>query len=87
MTAMGLDFKPPRQTDTKSWATVKQLSKSGVRFYSCGCNGPSYCPRDIREVDSFLDALRAAKQTPGEKLLERLSVSPKSRVPAASRRS
>lgn len=86
MAAMGLDFKPPRQTDTKAWAVVKQLSKAGVGFYSCGCNGPGYRPRNIREVDAFLDRVLASRKSPGEKLLKRLEASPKSRVAAGSRR-
>ncbi len=86
MAPMGLDFKPPRQSDAKSWAIARQLSEAGERFYSCGCSGPGEWPRNNRELDSCLDEVLARKQSPGEKLLKRLEASPKSRVAAGSRR-
>jgi hypothetical protein len=41
----GRDFKPPRKRDKSGWATVISLLAQGVRYSSCGCNGPGYRPR------------------------------------------
>jgi hypothetical protein len=45
MVDAGRDFKPPRKRDKNGWATVISLLAQGVRYNSCGCNGPGYRPR------------------------------------------
>lgn len=54
MASMGLDFKPPRQTDEKAWELVGKLWEVGVTFHSCGCGGPGYRPREPRAYQEFL---------------------------------
>lgn len=50
---MGLDFKPPKQTDTRAWAALASLFEAGETFHSCGCNGPGYRPRDPRLLAAY----------------------------------
>lgn len=52
---MGLDFKPPKQTDRRAWATVANLFEAGETFHSCGCNGPGYRPREPRMLAQYFD--------------------------------
>ncbi len=67
MTAMGLDFQAPRQVDRKQWRKVEILARHGIRYTSCGCNGPGPRPRTLAEVGPFLASQPA--RSPGETLL------------------
>lgn len=58
MASMGLDFKPPKQDDSKAWELVSRLWEVGITFHSCGCGGPGYRPRDPREYRAFLEKTR-----------------------------
>lgn len=53
--AMGRDFKAPRRRNIRQWRKVKKLYRNGVRFSSCGCNGPGYRPKFLTQVDDFLE--------------------------------
>ena len=68
MVDVGLDFKAPRRADRKQWEKARQLVVAGVRFHSCGCNGPGPRPATLREVPAFLEARRL--QTEAAVLLE-----------------
>ena len=51
---MGFDFKAPRQTDIKQWRKVELLHAHGYAYHSCGCSGPGYRPKTLKEVPAFL---------------------------------
>jgi hypothetical protein len=53
MANMGLDFAPPKMSDTKGWTAAAALFEVGETFHSCGCSGPGYRPRDPRELAAF----------------------------------
>lgn len=71
MAGMGLDFRPPRQGDTRQWAKVQLLFLNGYAYFSCGDGGPGYRPRTLREVPEFL-ASRPPRSL-GEALLRRIT--------------
>lgn len=56
MADMGIDFRPPRKADVKSWTTAEALWEVGETFHSCGCSGPGYRPRDPAALDAFFRA-------------------------------
>jgi DNA-directed RNA polymerase subunit RPC12/RpoP len=71
MSSMGLDFKPPPRHDTRQWEKVRVLLAHGYAYHSCGCSGPGYRPRTLREVPAFL--ARQSPRSQGEALLRRIS--------------
>lgn len=54
MQNLGLDFKPPKQSDIKQWAKVKELVDNGFTFASCGCGGPGPRPATLKDVKPFI---------------------------------
>jgi DNA-directed RNA polymerase subunit RPC12/RpoP len=54
MSSMGLDFQAPKQRDVRQWKKVHLLFLNGYAYHSCGCGGPGYRPRTLREVPEFL---------------------------------
>jgi hypothetical protein len=68
---MGTAFRAPRRTDEAQWRKVEQLVSAGVLFYRN--SGPR--PRLLNEVPAFLQAKARAKQSPGERTLERITKS------------
>lgn len=66
MADMGLDFKPPKQTDVEHWEVVAALYHSGYRYGSCGCVGPGFRPTRRVDVPGFLESHH--QQTAGELL-------------------
>jgi hypothetical protein len=65
---MGTAFRAPRRTDEPQWRKVEQLVSAGVLF--CRNSGPR--PKLLNEVPAFLQANARAKQSPGERTLERI---------------
>lgn len=49
MASLGHDFKAPRQSNRRQWEKVRQLAHSGLKFGSCGCQGPGVRPRTLGE--------------------------------------
>jgi hypothetical protein len=70
MAYMGMDFKAPPQTDVKQWEKVRALYAAGFAFDSCGCGGPGYRPKDLKEVADFIASNR--KLSEGEELLKKI---------------
>lgn len=70
MVNMGHDFKPPKQNDSKQWLKVKVLYENGFTFHSCGCCGPGFRPKELNDVQAFLDDRRSKSE--GELLLENI---------------
>jgi hypothetical protein len=54
MTDLGLDFKAPKKDKTKEWEIIKGLYRIGKSFYSCGCNGIGYVPKNEKEYKEYL---------------------------------
>lgn len=54
MVNMGKDFAAPRKRNHKQWAKVQLLAQNGILFRSCGCSGPGYRPKTMREAHEFL---------------------------------
>ncbi|MEU4007306.1 deoxyxylulose-5-phosphate synthase [Streptomyces pseudogriseolus] len=50
---VGVAFAAPPRRDTEGWRVLSLLLHAGVRFHMgccCGCDGPGYRPRTLREV-------------------------------------
>ena len=70
MADMGHDFKAPKATDVAQWKKVQLLFNAGFAFYSCGCCGPGYRPRELKEVEAFIRSKKSLSE--GELLLKRI---------------
>jgi hypothetical protein len=68
---MGTAFRAPRRADEPQWRKVEQLLRGGVLFYRN--SGPR--PGSLNEVPAFLQADARTKQSPGERVLERIAQS------------
>lgn len=51
---LGRDFKPPRRAAESQWRKVELLVASGVRFDSCGCDGPGPRPATLASAKALL---------------------------------
>ncbi len=58
MIDMGLDFKPPRQSDEKAWRNLFGLYRVGHVFHTCGCDGPGYIPKSTADFRLYLEERR-----------------------------
>ncbi|WP_299137005.1 hypothetical protein [uncultured Tenacibaculum sp.] len=54
MADLGLDFKAPKKDKTKEWEIIKSLFKSGKAFYSCGCDGIGFVPKNRKDYEKYL---------------------------------
>ncbi len=54
MIDMGLDFKPPRQADTKAWRNLHGMYRVGHAFHTCGCDGPGWIPVSSADYAAYL---------------------------------
>jgi hypothetical protein len=54
MIDMGLDFKPPKQSDAKSWRTLEGMYRVGHAFHTCGCDGPGWIPKSTSDYRDYL---------------------------------
>jgi hypothetical protein len=82
MADLGLDFKPPRSTNTRAWTRLRSMYEVGHAWHTCGCNGPGFVPVDAAGYDEYLadtrqlyaDRIEAAqkssKYTPAERARE-----------------
>lgn len=73
---MGLDFKAPKQSDVKQWRKVQLLFEHGFLYHSCGCCGPGYRPRTLKEAELFIH--ESTPLSEAEKLLRRYAEGPRS---------
>jgi hypothetical protein len=58
MIDMGLDFKPPRQSDEKAWRNLFGMYRIGHVFHTCGCDGPGYVPQSTADYRHYLQDRR-----------------------------
>jgi hypothetical protein len=56
MIDMGLDFKPPRQTDEKAWRLLHGMYRAGHEFHTCGCMGPGFIPQSTADYRQYLQS-------------------------------
>jgi hypothetical protein len=68
---MGTAFRAPKRSDESQWRKVEQLVDAGILFYRN--SGPR--PVGVNEVSEFLRSCALAKQSPGERVLERMGKS------------
>lgn len=54
MIDMGLDFKPPKQSDAKAWKTLQGMFCIGHAFHTYGCDGPGWIPKSTSDYRSYL---------------------------------
>lgn len=54
MIDMGLDFKPPKQSDAKAWNILQGMYRVGHAFHTCGCNGPGWIPKSTGDYRKYL---------------------------------
>ena len=54
MIDMGLDFKTPRQSDTKAWRNLHGMYRVGHAFHTCGCDGPGWIPVSTSDYVNYL---------------------------------
>ena len=67
MARMGLDFRPPKRTDTEAWWILEQLYEHGYAFTGCGCSVGYAPPARRADVPAFLAA--SGRSSEGERLL------------------
>lgn len=58
MVNMGKDFESPKMNDDKAWSHLKNLYEVGITFFSCGCTGPGYIPRDQEALLKHFENIR-----------------------------
>ncbi|WP_282628416.1 hypothetical protein [Empedobacter sedimenti] len=58
MANMGKDFESPKMNDDKAWLHLKNLYEVGINFFSCGCTGPGYVPRDHEALLKHFENIR-----------------------------
>ena len=54
MADLGLDFKPPKQTDVRAWKAIAGMYRVGHEWWTCGCNGPGWVPQSPSEFKKYL---------------------------------
>jgi hypothetical protein len=54
MIDMGLDFKPPPQSDAKAWQTLQGMYRIGHAFHTCGYYGPGWIPKSTSDYRKYL---------------------------------
>jgi hypothetical protein len=54
MADLGLDFKPPKQTDVRAWKAIAGMYRTGHAWQTCGCNGPGWIPASQAEYKQYL---------------------------------
>lgn len=59
MANMGKDFESPKMDDDKAWSHLKNLYEVGITYFSCGCSGPGYVPRDHEALLEYFERILA----------------------------
>jgi hypothetical protein len=72
MVNAGHDFSAPKKQNIRQWKKVASLLRENINFNSCGCAGPGYRPRTLREVPDFIDKIRRIRESEGEVLLRKI---------------
>jgi hypothetical protein len=83
MIDMGLDFKPPRQTDAKAWKTLQGMYRVGHAFHTCGCNGPGWIPRSTSDYRNYIASTKKHYEEQLEQVQKSGALSPEGKKGAA----
>ncbi len=83
MIDMGLDFKPPKQSDVKAWKTLLGMYRVGHAFHTCGCNGPGWIPNSTSDYRAYLVSKRQLYEEQLERVEESGELSSKGKKEAA----
>ena len=54
MTDLGEDLRAPSKNNKAQWEKLRLLARHQKTFHSCGCNGPGYRPKTLRETRKFV---------------------------------
>ncbi|KPE49861.1 hypothetical protein AOB46_18035 [Chryseobacterium indologenes] len=54
MTDLGREFKAPKKTAVKEWEIIEGLFRTGKIFYTCGCYGIGYIPKNPKDYEQYL---------------------------------
>jgi hypothetical protein len=82
MIDMGLDFKPPRQTDAKAWKTLHGMHRVGHVFHTCGCNGPGWIPKSTTDYRNYLASRKMGYEEQLERIQNASTLSPEGKKEA-----
>lgn len=83
MIDLGLDFKPPPQSDAKAWNTLQGMHRAGHAFHTCGCDGPGWIPVSTSEYRDYLASMRKCYEEQRESCLRSSVLSPEAKQEAA----
>lgn len=83
MIDMGLDFKPPPQSDVKAWKTLHGMYRVGHTFHTCGCIGPGWIPNSTSDYRSYLASTKKHYEEQLERAQEASTLSPERKREAA----
>ncbi|WP_158963575.1 hypothetical protein [Myroides fluvii] len=78
MADMGKDFEAPKKGDDKAWKHIKDLYQVGFIWYSCGCVGPGYIPRDYEALLLYFTTLKTSYEK--ELLFWRARIEPETKT-------
>lgn len=83
MIDMGLDFKPPRQSDLKAWSILEAMFCAGHAFQTCGCDGPGRIPKSTNDYREYLAARKKEYEEHLERVQKSATALPEARQKAA----
>jgi hypothetical protein len=83
MIDMGLDFKPPRQSDVKAWRIFQGMYRVGHAFHTCGCVGPGWIPKSTSDYREYLASRKKHYEEQLEGIQNSSDASPEAKKEAA----
>jgi hypothetical protein len=83
MADLGLDFKAPRQSDTKAWRAIAGMYRVGHVWHTCGCDGPGYIPQSTGALRAYLLERRATFEDQAAVAVKQEESTAEARVEAA----
>ncbi|MDR2236539.1 MAG: hypothetical protein LBE92_10465 [Chryseobacterium sp.] len=54
MADLGWEFRAPKKTAVKEWEIIEGLFRTGKIFYTCGCYGLGYIPKNPKDYEQYL---------------------------------
>ena len=82
MIDMGLDFKPPMQSDAKAWKTLQGMYRVGHAFHTCGCYGPGWIPKSTSDYRHYLASAKKDYEGQLERVQKSDTLSPEAKKEA-----
>jgi hypothetical protein len=84
MAGLGLDFKPPRQSDAKAWAALNGMYRVGHEWRSCGCDGPGWVPTSSAEFHQYLHSRKTMYEENLKRIQDSTLYSPEEKAEAGN---